>query len=286
MEKLCEKCGAELDENGLCPKCALNEDTKAEKTDAPEKPEKPEKPEEPETPKAVVEEAEEELREELSEEASKFTGAAGQVWRVIKGFFSKNAVDTIASQYSDEAPIWLILFPAYAVLSAISAAATFNAGGSYSSVVTPLLKGVNFGAGEIFFLVLMLDLITMFALAFGVRVFIKLHKGDGHFVQSANLVSATQLPLMVISAFNVVTGGVISGVLGTFTTMANIASTMLLFSGISRVLGGKKPIWSFFLMIICVSFAAIIVTVFVASPIIFSSVAYSIMDSFNQLGAN
>jgi NADH:ubiquinone oxidoreductase subunit K len=121
----------------------------------------------------------------------------------------------------------------------------------------------------------------MFVMPFAVRIFIKMHKGDGHFNMSANLVTAAQLPVMMIGLFNVITGGVISGVLASVDVLVDCASYMLIFAGISKALGGKKPIWSFFLMIICATAATVVITVFVASPVIFSRVAYSLMDSFN-----
>lgn len=279
MEKFCEKCGAPLDENGTCPKCAAEEalaqpqeaeqapkpEVKAENQNTEAKPEP-----QPKAPDSA----------QADEQSSKFACTAKQVWSVIKGFFTKNAVDTIASQYNDAVPIWGILIPAYAVIAAISATAAFNSSGHYETEVTALIKDVSFGSGEVFFLNLALSLVSLFALSFAVRLFIKLHKGDGHWTMSANLVTAAHLPLMMINVFNIVTGGVVSGLLTWVTSLGTCAVYMLIFAGISKALGGKKPIWSFFLMIICATAAAVVVTVFVASPVIFSRVAYSIMDSF------
>jgi uncharacterized Zn finger protein (UPF0148 family) len=284
MEKVCEKCGAALDEKGICPNCAeaaaedntpeTKEVKKEVKEEAAQEAKKTAPNDEPQESRTVAAQAE-------SDENSKFTLTAKQTLNVIKGFFSRNAVDTIASQYSDEVPIWSILLPVYVVISAISATATYNSRGYYDSQITAMLKGVNFGAGEVFFLNLALALITMFVMSFAVRIFIKMHKGDGHFNMSANLVTAAQLPVMMIGLFNVITGGVISGVLASADVLVDCASYMLIFAGISKALGGKKPIWSFFLMIICATAAAVVITVFVASPVIFSRVAYSLMDSFN-----
>lgn len=282
MDKFCEKCGAPLNEDGICPNCAAEPtqpDTKTEPTPAPAEPSESAKPAESEqtAEQTAAVPAEDDSR------SSKFALTAKQVWTVIKGFFTKNAVDTIAAQYNDSVPIWGILLPAYALLAAISATATYRSSGSYSNEITAMLNQVDMGSGEVFFLTLAYGLISMFTLALAVRFFIKLHKGDGHFNMSANLVCAAQLPNMLIFAFNTVTGGAVSGIISAVSALATCAVYMLIFAGISKALGGKKPIWSFFLMLICYATIAIVVTVFVASPIIFSRVAYSVMDSFKGL---
>ena len=286
MDKICEKCGSPLDENGVCPKCDAEEKTVPEEVTT-ENTEEPTASVEPENVGEAIADPETQETSKEAEDApkdddqpSKFAVTAKQVWLVIRKFFTKDAVRTISDQYTDEVPIWSILLPAYAVIAAISGTATFNANGSYSSGIAPMIKNVKFGAGEVFFLNLFFGLITLFTMSIAVRFFIKIHKGDGHWTPSANLVTAAQLPIMTIGVFNILTGGVISGILETVSTLATCASYLLLFSGISKALGGKKPIWSFFLMIICVTVISAVITVFVASPIIFSSLAYSIMDSF------
>jgi hypothetical protein len=116
-------------------------------------------------------------------------------------------------------------------------------------------------------------------MSLGVRAFIKFHKGDGHFLSSANLVTASYLPVMLVLLFNIVTVGAISPLLDSITGIANIASVMILFAGISKALGGKKPLWSFFLMVIIATVVAVIVAMIFISPILFSRIAYSLMDT-------
>ncbi len=211
---------------------------------------------------------------------SKFAMTAKQLWVIIKNFFSKNCVDAISAQYDEALPVWGILLPAYVLLSAISATVSFNASGTFNSFLsTGLSSKITFGSGEVFFVTLALHLMLAFAMPLGVRAFIKFHKGDGHFLSSANLVTASYLPVMLFYAFNILTGGSLTAIVSYLSVLGEIASYMLLFSGISRKLGGKKPIWSFFLMIIITTAVAIIVAMVIILPILFSRIAFSIMDN-------
>lgn len=211
---------------------------------------------------------------------SKFAMTAKQLWVIIKNFFSKNCVDAISAQYDEALPVWGILLPAYVLLSAISATVSFNASGTFNSFLsTGLSSKITFGSGEVFFVMLALNFMLAFAMPLGVRAFIKFHKGDGHFLSSANLVTASYLPVMLFYLFNIVTGGSLSSIVSPLSTLGQIASYMLIFSGISRKLGGKKPIWSFFLMIIITTTVAIIAAMIIILPILFSRIAFSIMDN-------
>lgn len=217
---------------------------------------------------------------EKEDQSAKFALTVKQVWNLIKGFCSKDAVNTIASQCEEKTPIWAILLPVYALLSAISATVSFNANGTFKSVL-PSIAGAKttYGSGEVFFIMFAMNLTLVFALSLGVRSFIKFHKGDGHFLSSANLVTASHLPVMFVLVFNIVTVGAISPLLDPVTSLAEVAATMLLFAGVSKALGGKKPIWSFFLMLIIASVVAIIVAMIFISPILFSRFAYSLIDT-------
>lgn len=211
---------------------------------------------------------------------SKFALTAKQVWTIIKNFFSKNCVDSVAAQYNEPLPVWGIFLPAYVLLSAISATVSFNANGDFTTVFTAGLNSkITFGSGEVFFLTLALNLMTVFAMALAVRAFIKFHKGDGHFLSSANLVTVSYLPVILFYVFNILTGGALSSIVNSVSVLGTVASYMLLFSGTSKALGGKKPIWSFFLMIVIAETVAVIVAMIVISPILFSRFAFSIMDT-------
>ena len=215
-----------------------------------------------------------------NDQNTKFALTVKQVWTVIKGFFSANIVDCIASQYNTKLPIWGILLPLYALLQAISATVSFNVSGTFKNDLTSIAGAkTTFGSGEVFFITIALNLTLAFAMSLGVRAFIKFHKGDGHFLSSANLVTASYLPVMFVLLFNIVTVGAISPLLDSITGIANIASVMILFAGISKALGGKKPLWSFFLMMIIASVVAVIAAMIFISPILFSRIAYSLMDT-------
>lgn len=211
---------------------------------------------------------------------SRFALTAKQLWSVIKNFFSKNCVDAISAQYGETLPIWGILLPAFVILSAIDATVSFNAGGAFSAGLTSAISSkISFGSGEVFFVTLAVNLMLAFAMPLAVRAFIKFHHGDGHFLSSANLVTASFLPQIMIFVFNIITAGALSSFLSPLRTLVEVASYMLIFAGISKALGGKKPIWSFFLMIIIATVVAFIAAMVVASPILFSRFAFSIIDT-------
>ncbi len=211
---------------------------------------------------------------------SRFTLTAKQLWSVIKNFFSKNCVDAIAAQYGETLPIWGILLPAFVLLGAIDATVSFNSSGIFSSEITSVISSkISFGSGEVFFVTLAINFMLAFAMPLGVRALIKFHKGDGHFLSSANLVTASFLPQIMFFIFNIVTAGALSSVMSPLRLLGEIATFMLLFAGISKALGGKKPIWSFFLMVIIAVAAAFVVAMIVVSPILFSRFAFSIIDS-------
>lgn len=254
-------------------------EVKEEVKQAENQPEKSEKAEEKPEVKS-----EETSSEEVSEDDqnAKFGMTVKQVWKVITGFCSKNAVETISSCYSEKLPIWSILLPVYILFSAASETATFNSTRSFSPILEWILSKGSYGSGEIFFITVALEVVYSFALILGVRSFIRYHKGDGHFANSANLVSATTLPITMLYLLNVITGGALSFIINPLTELGLLAMFMMLFSGISKEINGKKPIWSFFLMLIIVIAVTAVITIIVISPIIFSSVAYSIIDSIKK----
>ncbi len=230
--------------------------------------------------KPVENKAEDTDDDTASDASTKFTLTVKQVWTVIKGFFSAKVVDCIAEQYNTKLPIWGILLPLYALLQAISATVSFNSSGEFKNGLTTIAGAkTTFGSGEVFFIMFAINLTLAFAMSIGVRAFIKFHKGDGHFLSSANLVTASYLPVMFVLLFNIVTVGAISPFLDSMVNIADIASIMLLFAGISKALGGKKPLWSFFFMMIIASVVAVIVAMIFISPILFSRIAYSLIDT-------
>ncbi len=243
---------------------------------------KPETEAAPANQKAQTEDktVENDINELASDASTKFTLTVKQVWTVIKGFFSPKVVDCISDQHNTKLPIWGILLPLYALLQAISATVSFNSSGEFKNGLTSIAGAkTTFGSGEVFFIMFSINLTLAFAMSIGVRAFIKFHKGDGHFLSSANLVTASYLPVMFVLLFNIVTVGAISPFLDSIVNIADIASVMLLFAGISKALGGKKPLWSFFFMMMIASIVAVIVAMIFISPILFSRIAYSLIDT-------
>ena len=247
-----------------------------------EEKQKPEKPAETEVKPGEKPEADVTRESDENDQSAKFAMTVKQTWKVISGFFSKNAVEMVSSCYSEKLPIWAILLPAYVLLCSASETATFNSSHEFSIILGGFLSKGSFGSGEIFFITLAFEIVYSFALILGVRSFIKYHKGDGHFSNSANLVSAATLPIIMLYLLNVITGGALSFIINPLAALGLLAMFMMLFSGISRTINGKKPIWSFFLMLIIVIAVAVIVTFIVVSPIIFSSYAYSIIDALKK----
>ncbi len=245
---------------------------------------KPEPEAAPANQKAQTEDkpVENDSNELASDASTKFTLTVKQVWNVIKGFCSKDAVNTISSQYDAKFPIWSILLPVYILLGASSQAATYSLTSDNTSLFFGFFSKTSFASGEIFFATLAILIIYSLVFSLGIRSFIKFHGGDGHFANSANLFSATTLPITMIYLLNVVTGGALSFILTPLSELATVAMFMMLFSGMCRVIGGKKPIWSFFLLIIIVVAVTAVVSLVVISPIIFSSVAYEIIDKITK----
>ena len=126
MDKFCEKCGAELLDNGVCPNCGDIPDEPKPEEAAPETieeekekaaPEQSAEPEQNEAQNAASQplpETQPEAEQTTPQpevqkvQPSKFYYAFKQVGNVLKHFFSKNTIDAISAQYNEALPIWVI----------------------------------------------------------------------------------------------------------------------------------------------------------------------------------
>ena len=291
MDKICDKCGAELLENGACPNCLKEQDEpKAEQT-APETKENT-KQEEPsaeevksEQPKEESAQAKTQTPEEESKAAeqnvveipqsevkdvqpSKFYYAFIRVGELLGRFFSKRAVDTIIKQYNDPLPIWVILLPVCAVISAISMTLSFDATHGLSIGAGNLFSGMKLSGLEVFLISFAMSIAVEFVYSLAVMIFLRLFKVKSKFKESANLTMSAYIAVSLIDLFNIITIGYFKSEMTTLASFGMIAFILLLYLGIIKVLEDKKPFWSFFLMMTCASLAALVAALVVTCPII------------------
>lgn len=290
MDKFCEKCGAELTDNGVCPVCSkerdeaeiketapeVEENTKEEPAAAEEKSEQPK--EEPvkaeeKSPKAeqapldanVVDAPKSDVNEV---KPTKFYYAFRRVGELLGHFFSKKAVDTITKQYSEPLPIWVILLPICAVISAISMTLSFDGTRGFSIGAGGLFSGMKLSGLEVFLISFAMSIAVEFVYSLAVNFYLKFFKIKTKFKAAANLTMSAYIAVSVMDLFNIITIGSFNSESTTLSSFGMIAFILLLYLGITKVLEGKKPFWSFFLMMTCASLAALVAALVVTCPII------------------
>ena len=279
MDKFCTKCGAELPENGVCPNCSeAVDEVKAEQT-APEKTEIKEEPiQEAETAQELpAQETEPEQTQEQPTaveakaqdvQLSKFYYAFRQVGKVLKYFFSKNTVAAVCAQYNEILPIWVILLPVCAIISALSMTLSFDGTNGFSIGAGSLFSGMSLSGLEVFLISFAMSVAVEFVYSIAVMIFFKTFKLKTKFKQAANLTLSAYIAVTVMDLFNIITIGSFKSESTTSSGFGMIAFILLLYLGITKILEGKKPFWSFFLMMTCASVAALIAALVVTCPII------------------
>lgn len=291
MEKLCDKCGAELLENGVCPNCSkeqdepevketaseeVKENTKEESDVAQEKPEQTkEEPVEPAQKATKTEEAPsnenvaDTAQSEISEvKPTKFYYAFRRVGELLGYFFSKRTVETITKQYDESLPIWVILLPVCAVISAISMTLSFDGSRGFSIGAGGLFSGMKLSGLEIFLISFAMSVAVEFVYSLAVDLYLKFFKIKAKFKAAANLTMSAYIAVSVMDLFNIITIGWFNSENTTLSSFGMIAFILLLYLGLTKVLDGKKPFWSFFLMMTCASLAALVAALVVTCPII------------------
>lgn len=295
MDKFCTKCGAELNEDGLCPNCSagqaesaaeetapvINEENTQPTTTEPEQPEEAPVQTEPEAETQVSEDNKPENSVEPPQatvdippaevadvQPSKFYYAFRQVGKLLGHFFSKRTVDTISDQYSERLPIWVILLPVCAIISALSMTLSFDATHGLSIGAGSLFSGMKLSGLEVFLISFAMSVAVEFVYSIAVIIFLKSFKIKTSFKSAANLTLSAYIAVSIIDLFNILTIGFFKSESTTLSGFGMIAFILLLYLGITKVLDGKKPFWSFFLMMTCASIAALIVALVVTCPII------------------
>lgn len=302
-EKYCTKCGAEL-ENGVCPNCtaATAEESKEPASEVVEEiketsetikvesaPEQEETPTEQKTeqkdepmsadddvtpqqqntePNAQPVQAQPEVQQEAGVQPSKFYYIFRQVGNVIKHFFSKHTVDAISAQYGETLPIWVILMPACALISALSMTLSFDGSRGLSIGAGSLFSGMKLSGLEVFLISFAMSIAVEFVYSLAVSVFLKSFKIKVSFKSAANLTMSAYIAVAVLDLVNITTIGYLNSESTALSGFGMIAFILLLYLGITKVLGDRKPFWSFFLMMTCASIVALIAALVVCCPII------------------
>ncbi len=277
MNKFCTQCGAELDENGLCPNCSV--DTKAaphkEAAAGPEtapeaSPEKAPKAEQgepapaPEKAPAEPEKAPENEKEEPNALAMTITKACD----FIAHFFSKKTVDTTLAQQDQKYPVWAVLLPLYAIVEAFSRTISFRASDGSSLGLSRIYYDMGMNSIEVFFFALALAILVCLAYSIALRVYLKILKVDTTFKEAANLTMAAYMPNAIVMLANIVLFGNLLSGQSTVSTFGMGGFVILLFVGVCKMLGDRKPFWSFFLMLLCATLLAAGLGIILYSPVI------------------
>ncbi len=302
MDKFCKFCGAELNEDGVCPDCTAAQDepkveasvpetTEDVKAEAPVEPEvsepiqsetvEPEPEQSPEQPEIVPEKIWNAQQESYSEETvnvpptetreiqpTKFYYAFRQIGNVLKHFFSKHTIDAISAQYAEILPIWVILLPVCAIISALSMTLSFDATHGLSIGAGSLFSGMKLSGLEVFVISFAMSVAVEFVYSIAVMVFFRTFKVKTKFKAAANLTMSAYIAVTVMDLFNIITIGTFKSESTTLSCFGMIAFILLLYLGITNVLKDKKPFWSFFLTMTCASLAALVAALVVTCPII------------------
>lgn len=331
MDRYCAKCGAELDENGVCPSCAEAEETAPEVTENTEPETAPTETAEPadeaveettEEKKELEEETVDEILEDIKEELrsgtrqideaeviyepdsepaysipeaqptqpvfsepnaqpSKFYFTFRQFGNIIKHFFSRHTVDAVTAQFNESLPVWAIILPLCALISAVSATLSYDSSRGLSVGVGNLFTGMTLSYFEIFLVSFAVSIATQFAFSFAVMIFFKSLKQPAKFKPVANLVTSSYISVAVVNLINIITIGYFMSEYSLITTFGTMAFGILLYLGISRALGGKRPFWSFFLMMTCAFLGSMIIALVISSPIVVMRGLESLVKGLN-----
>lgn len=290
MGKICDKCGTELLENGVCPNCSKElDETEVKETVSEVKENKKEEPsvaeEKSEQPKEETDETTQEApkteetpsnenvvdvpQSDVSEvQPTKFYYAFRRVGELLGHFFSKRAVETITKQYDEPLPIWVILLPVCAVISAISMTLSFDGTHGFSIGAGGLFSGMKLSGLEVFLISFAMSVAVEFVYSLAVNFYLKIFKVKTKFKAAANLTMSAYIAVSVMDLFNIITIGWFNSESTNLSSFGMIAFILLLYLGLTRVLDGKKPFWSFFLMMTCASLAALVAALVVTCPII------------------
>lgn len=208
------------------------------------------------------------LEEQQPVQPSKFYYVFRQVGNVLKHFFSKHTVDAISAQYAENLPIWVILMPACALISALSMTLSFDGTRGLSIGAGSLFSGMKLSGLEVFLISFAMSLAVEFVYSLAVMIFLKSFKVKAKFKAAANLTMSAYIAVAVLDTVNISTIGYLDSESTALSGFGMIAFILLLYFGITRVLYDKKPFWSFFLMMTCASVVALIVALVICCPII------------------
>ncbi|MCR5653221.1 MAG: hypothetical protein K6F88_05410 [Ruminococcus sp.] len=199
---------------------------------------------------------------------SKFYYAFRQVGNVLKHFFSKHTIDAISAQYSEILPIWVILLPVSAIISALSMTLSFDGTHGLSIGAGSLFSGMKLSGLEVFLISFAMSVAVEFVYSIAVMVFFRLFKIKTKFKAAANLTMSAYIAVTIVDLFNIITIGAFKSESTVLSSFGMIAFILLLYIGIINILRDKKPFWSFFLTMVCASLAALVAALVVTCPII------------------
>lgn len=289
MSNFCDICGAPLDESGLCPCCDGAEAPVTGEAEVVYEPVN--EPGYKTIDVDPVEEAEArgQARCNANPQPVQYTPRKPspvsltfkQVWRVVRCFFSKNAPEAVTAQFNEGLPIWAVLLPLGSLLGGLGGALAFNS--RDTRFETDLFaQAIYSSRGAAFMYGLLFSAAILFAVILGVMLYFKAYKQRAGFRSCANLTCCAFLPLMTVAAADIVTAGQAGAVLepGSLVfTLACCAVFLLLYTGVTASLG-KKPFWSFMLMLLCSLSAAVAVCLLIAVSAVASNAISSAANVF------
>ena len=199
---------------------------------------------------------------------SKFYFTLKQFGNIVKLFFSRHTADAIAAQFNEPLPVWLLLMPLNALVVAVSSTLSFDSSRGLSIGVGSLFNGMTMSYFEVFLVSLAVGISIQLAFSYSLMVFFKSLKSTAKFRQAANLVTSSYIAVSVISLVNILTVGTFMSEYSMITSFGIVAFGILLYLGVSKGLGGKRPFWSFVLMITCAFVASLIFAMIISSPIV------------------
>ncbi len=191
-----------------------------------------------------------------------------QAFRVIKYFFSKNVLDAVTAQYREKLNIWAVLLTISSLVSALSMTVSYGITEGRSLGAGSAFVDLSMNNVETFIVALAISIGTGITYSLALMFYFKAIEVETRFKPCANLVMSAYIPITLMHAANIISFGYLFAA-GFGTEQIGFAFfAIMLFIGVRRITGGKKPLWSFILMLGIAAAVAIVVGMIVSSPII------------------
>ena len=131
-----------------------------------------------------------------------------------------------------------------------------------------LFGGMELSGLEVFLISFAMSAAVELAYCISVMVYLRAFKIKAKFKSAANLTTSAYIAVTILDLFNIITVGFFKSESTALSQFGMIAFVLLLYLAVDKVLNGKKPFWSFFLMLAAASAAAMITALVVSCPII------------------